>query len=586
MAKKIGHIVRAIEFSDEEKNRLGDSLRNGVGTPYETLLRYAPQIKEPDFWQRAQRKFRVTGFREGHPSAKQMVIKRALDTLKNTSGSDNDEIWPLYRFTIVTYVSDELEKLNRLLSAEDFDDSNGSGTEQIFRAIKQKMPIYGFSNDDLIKLYEIWGFDRTDKFNSILADHSLDIEVIRRLIASESEIVKKFVSDQIDFQKSIFEQKIKALEKRILEIAEETESVGNSSSSSIAILRTEFQNIAADLLTKKVSEMQQTLKKSIEKITPNQKSPVDFDAMVLFENRLDKITKRIQAIDEKILSVSHGNDQAQINHKAIQPKENVSEISQKWTTLCKGMGIPEKALKALPLIIQALTRTKVVIAWQPQLIIELFKLAGSDVKTVCVSPLWINKKELDNELRSLSKSSANPHILVISDFDVALQEVYLVPFLVDWLQSNSSNVSKVILVPSTSNIGRINPRILELGWLFDWLQFLEQITQFNADECLLKFEKSPLSGENGSALFRHKFSTNLSFESDLAKIGFNEGVILPPSLMSQFMNVHIGLMDILSYGDSGKAALSLCLVPWLKRTRGEAVCRIFEERIRAVFGGI
>lgn len=587
MTKKVGHLVRAIDFSDAEKNRIADSLRGCVGYPYEMFIKYALQIKENDFWNTAQRRFKVTGFRDGHPTAKQMVVRRALDTLKNSTGSENNQIWPIYRMSVYTSMSEELENLEKMLLQEEIDASIKLGTEEIFKALKQKMPLYGYTNEDLLKFYEIWGFDRIDNLSTILDDRTLDLEVVKRLMGTEFDKLKKTFTAELEEITVPIQKKVSELDKKLSKLVSDAETIDDRFSYSISVLRTEFQNLAADLFTKKVSELQLNLKKSIEKSAPSIKPSFDTEALFSIENKIDKLSKRIQIIDNKMVQEESDRYAAKVKvQPSVQNNESVLDIFRSWTAQCKGYGVSHNTLQLLPLLFQTITRTKIIISYQPQPLVDLFKLARCQFKNTCVSPMWTSKKDMEAEFKFLTDASSASKVLVVSDFDVALQELYLIPFLIEWMNDEASNFNKIILVPSTSSLNRINTRVLELGWIFEWKDDLQKSIAINVDDCLEKFEKSNFAAQNSFELFRYQSSNNILFQSDLAKISLNEGVLLPPALMTQFMNIQIGLKSILSEGDSGKAAISFCIIPWLKRSRGDAICRIFEERFRIVFGGI
>lgn len=586
MAKKLGDIIGGLEFSSAEKNRIADSLRTGTGVPYEMFTSHASQIKDSDFWRRAQKKFRVTGFREGHPSAKQMIIRRALDGLKNTEGSKNSEIWPLYRYTAYAYIKDVLKNLNRLLYQEEFDSTDGVSTEKILRSIKAKMPIYDFPNDDIAKLYEIWGFERIDFLDSILGEDKLDIDVVKRIISLETNQLIKKIAIDTDASHRLLSEKIESINNRIEHLSEEAGQAEAKLVSTAAILRTEFQNLAASLLSKKVSEIQDGIKKSLSQPSHPKTPPIDSDALIAIENRVDRISKRVQLLEKGDHGTGSTNPQTFRNSTSGNRSGlTVRETSNQWAEKCRSLGMSEKSLLVVPVILQTLTRTKVVITSHPQLLVDLLKMSGAVIKSTCASPLWNNKSELTSEKVFLETPDSHPKVLVISDFDVALQETYLIPFLIDWIQHPLSDSSKIILVPAHSGFPQVNPRLFEFAWHFSWREEMAQDLRIKLDECDEKFSKLPLVSSESGAICKYQYSTNIGFESDLAKISANEGVVLPPRLMNQFMNVLIGLSDVLSHEDSGNAAVAFSVLPWLRCTRGDAVSRIIEERFRMVFGG-
>ncbi len=583
MAKKIGDVIGGIEFSDSEKNRIADSLRSAQGSPYEVFVKHAVQIKDVDFWRRAHKKFKITGFRDGHPQAKQMVVRRALESLKNTDGSKNVEIWPLYRYTIYSYIKDELPELNRLLRQEEFDEMDGKTTERLLAAIKIKMPLYEFKNEEIIKLYEIWGFERIESLETLLNRESLDIDVVKRLLASEAENLKSSLQIKLDALEATLNRKIGSSNSQVEAVVRKTTQIEEKLESTAAILRTEFQNLAASHLNKKVSELQSAIKKSFEQTTVAPKITFDPEVLVTLETRIDKVSKRLHKLEEK-------QDSNTITITSKAPSEDTAsfvtagKLIDGWRNLCRKSGIPEKSIEAIPVFLQTLMRTKAIITSQPHLIIDLLQSSGAIVRSAAASPLWISRDVLNEERAFLESALHQPKVLIISDFDVALQETYLIPFLADWMQNPQSTFSKIILVPANENLSGINPRLLEICWYFNWNDGVEK--ELSGIESLSeKFSKLQIMNSNSSSICKYQHSLNIGFEADLAKICANEGVTIPTRLMNQFMNILCGLSEIMSHEESGNAAVRLCILPWLRVVRGESVSRLVEERFRFVFGG-
>lgn len=532
MAKKIGDVIGGIEFSDSEKNRIADSLRSAQGTPYEVFVKHAVQIKDVDFWRRAHKKFKITGFRDVHPQAKQMVVRRALESLKNTDGSENVEIWPLYRYTIYSYIKDELPELNRLLRREEFNEVDGKTTEQLLSAIKIKMPLYEFKNEEIIKLYDIWGFERIESLETLLNRDSLDIEVVKRLLASEVEQLKSSLQSDIDSLETNLNQKLSSSISQVEAASRKTTQIEEKLDSTAAILRTEFQNLAASHLNKKVSELQNAIKKSFEQTNTTPKVALDPEALVALETRIDKVSKRLQQLEDK----------QELNTTLIPSRNTTQDATSSitagklvdgWRSLCRKSGIAEKSVEAIPVLLQTLMRTKAIITSQPHLIVDLLQSGGAAVRSTTASPLWTSRDFLSEERAFLETAAQQPKVIVISDFDVAL-------------------------VPAHENLSEVNPRLLEICWYFNWSDGFEKDLS-NLEGAAEKFSKLQIMNSNSSSICKYQHSLNIGFEADLAKICANEGVTLPPRLMNHFMNILCGLAEIMSREESGNTAVRLCI---------------------------
>ena len=204
--------IDSIDLSDQEKDRIDKSLLDGESLPLRVLTAKAPAIHDYDFWRRAQRTFRVTGFRDGHPKAIQMVVSRALEAQKSHPGRAPHAgwplIWPLYLRTVHQYLRDDLPNLHQLLKAEDFQSGPGTLTEQLLRSIVKCLPLHEATVDEVRELYDLWGFERTKYAEEILSNPSVEPDAIRRMVdegvsTMRREIASAIASTKLDVNRHI-----------------------------------------------------------------------------------------------------------------------------------------------------------------------------------------------------------------------------------------------------------------------------------------------------------------------------------------------------------------------------------------------
>src|SRR5579871_1118374 len=185
---KIGEAVASIEFSDAEKDRIAEALRDPNSLPCRVLAQQVAEIHDQDFWRVHQRAFNIQGFRWGAPAARQLVLKKVLEAVKNHGGSNGAPIWKFYRSCIIHFVVDDLAALNKLLLDEELSDDERSLTDRIFASIRRVMPLYSnVSEEQVRQLYVLWGFERTSALDSILRDDVLPASIAKRLLANESK---------------------------------------------------------------------------------------------------------------------------------------------------------------------------------------------------------------------------------------------------------------------------------------------------------------------------------------------------------------------------------------------------------------
>ncbi len=587
----IGEVVNSIEFSDAEKDRIGKSLLDAVDLPYEILTSKVPNIRDLNFWSMAQEYFKVHGFRPGHPSAKQMVQKRAMETLRTHPGAENDKIWPLYRACVRLFVNEELGNLEKLLSEEPFSKSEGALTDQILRAIISKIPLYDVKVEEVSKLYEAWGFERSQLASSILSAsaNSLDISVIKRMIAQEIERAAREQNSNFSSQVSALASDLKRLESKLSEFDGQAEEFNGKVDRSVAILRSEFQNLAASVLNKKVHEISATIKKASEKGAAKgvKSNAVDADVVVQMQSHLDKMSKRLKLQEQRLATIvppaPSGAEVSGVKSAGVVPK--TIDILPAWGKVSKDKGLPFSSAAAMFALTKLLSRSRIVLMQRPEIVVDFFARINGTVERVGASPNWTSPEAWSSLYRFISEETSSPKLAVILDFDVAVQETYLIPAISQWLsKSSSGSLNRLLLVPSQSNYSAIAPRVLEQSLVLDFdcksVCELDKTTAF-LDPKLA----SALGSQTVQQSLAYSESINLEFERNLKQFAQNAGVVIPPRLLSHFINLYLGAHEYLSPKDSGRLALDLALLPWVKAARGENATRVVEETLKIAFTG-
>lgn len=583
---KIGETISSIEFSDSEKDRIGEALLTGRGLPYEVLISKAQSIQSQDFWRQAQKKFRVNGFREGHPSARSLVLKRALDSLKTRPGHENREIWPLYRSCVYHYVIDELRELNELLLHEDFEASSGSLTEQIFKCIKEKMPLYRAENEHIQRLYDIWGFDRISNFQAIFSGENFSIQIIRRLITSEVDRSKRETSTSLGQLTAELQRHKNDRIADTNRLQDQIQNLEEKIDSSVAILRTEFQNLASSVSQKNAHEIRETFRKMAAKDSspPPRKNSVDPEALVALQTRIDKLAKKVGQHEES-LSEKKPTANASIP-KSLGGRNGlvIKSVFSECLSVYSKHGYKSPSLGLAWVVMRILQKSKVIITDRPNLIFDIIStVANIECRRISASPLWLSPGDWSDGVKFLFEHG-RPQVLVISDFDVAIQESYLVPVLVEWLDSPTANpFSRVVLVPSKPRLSAVSSRILEICSVLEFDDRWTNRVIGNSEHVKKKCE-SNITIEPTDIL-GHSVTSNIEFESHLKRFTSNSGVAVPARLASQFVNIYTGLSGDLPDNEAGAIALDVTVLPWVRAVRGNSFGQIVEESLKVAFGG-
>ena len=236
--KKLGEIIQSISFSSEEKDRLRILLINNESLPHTILNKKSHLIKAQKLWRDAQRYFNIRGYLPD--AAKKMVVQKALDNLSKPNWIKDHFIWIIYSYSVKKYVISELVHLNQMLLNEDFE-GNSDSSEDIFRFIKQKAPSYNVTDEEILQLYEIWGFERIKNFETIINSNNLDIQLIKDLINKSFDTLVEPINKKITEGKNNLTFKIDNLSKNIDLIASNIDKIKKEYNSSISSIKTEIR---------------------------------------------------------------------------------------------------------------------------------------------------------------------------------------------------------------------------------------------------------------------------------------------------------------------------------------------------------
>lgn len=562
VAMNIGSKILSIEFSDEEKNRIGSALLNENSICFRALNTKFESIDDMNFWRQAQKRFKVTGFRNNSPHAKALVVQRAMAMLRNNDGADCGDIWPLYRNCAVSYAGEELEDLNKLLYLEAFEEETGTVTEQIFKNIKAKLPLYSASTEDLHALYELWGFDRIENFSSIFSGSGINADLVKRMISKENNALKQEIFGKINNIESEIKNTAEAQEEKLSKIIARADSLQGEIEQSISkILHTSINN-SENVAQSKAVETESLPQKDIQE--------------------LDELWKKIELIssivedhetllqDEKQKFSVNKNNPNLVNL-------NVAHVFERWQKYLNDLGISGISKSLIWTIYKIFLHSKIIVTQKPKLLTGLFKdIPSVEVMYITASPLWTSELDWKIAYDFISIDSINPRILVISDFDVAIQEIYLIPALSSFITSGNNN--RIILVPSASELKDISEKVLELSVVLDIDSFL--FTESSRFSNLFEEELEKIPTElNAAEFFKYFEINNLEFERELRRLSLNAGAILPSRLAERFISIFSAL-NSLDRGVAWRIASDLVLMPWVESSRSLAFRRLFEETLK------
>jgi hypothetical protein len=585
---KIGEAISSIEFSAAEKNRLAVDLRDQASLAYRVMRGKALEIRDPDFWRWTQKNFQVLGFRPGHRAAKEIVLRKALDSLKGNGGSYVNKIWPLYCRCVTDYVVEDLAELNALLKEENLlEDRDASLTDRVFRSIRRALPLYDARDEQIRELYVLWGFERTSKLEVILSDGALDAEVARRLIRKEgrtatAQTLARVGELRADLQNSM-RQEATAVTSHL---REEMEALKASLLTSINAVGERVATLAAEL-----QDVEQKLSQ------PNHGSRIRNDDGLRERDTGDD--RPFQSLKSKVESlVGNVNRHQKLLAELLEGKRHpasrrpiAQECAESWEAAltrclaaCREAGFEVKLLGAVRILIELLRRSRVILSARETLPLRLISACEpTDVRQIAASPLWIDASDWRSSLEFVSDFGAPTKILVVLDFDIALQDSYLVPALRTWMAAIPSTCrNRIVLVPTLPSLENVSSRVLELCNAFqdstDFLSDLDRLAR-----TIDPARTNPWSTSKVSQPLGFCQSYQREHEAQIQQIVSNLGSELPSPLAERFISLVAGLQEI-GIRECFQVASESVLLPWIRRIRGDGAARLLSETLGSQSG--
>jgi len=584
----LGSAIASIEFSGAEKDRIAGSLARAEGLPYEVLTRHASSIHDNAFWARQYKTFNITGFRPVQPSASSLVLKRALGLAKSLNGSNVPKIWALYRNCAINYIVGELKELDELLLHEELQDVEGSLTLKIFTSIRRAAALYKVPIEQIKALYEIWGFERIEGFDKLFESDLIDAGIVSRLIEKQTG---KLRSELLGTHKTLslrcgeFSHDLETTRRQLDRLIEHTALVDNS----ISKMSGEIEDIRVAV---KNIEFRPRNKDSRSRVTDSETSTnttkvpqAGYEEFRSLQTSLGQNTKRLAKLESVVATLQS----TELAHTQVQIRKAVSTNFLETVAACvaylSNLGAESVSRGVIALYVELLKHSRVLISQRPQLLLELCsRLWGYEIRQIAASPLWTSSSDWREAFNFIAHTDGNARGLVINDFDVGIQEAYLVPTLIEWQSAvHENSVSRIFLVASSRDSPSVSPRVLELATYVpsesDFHKELDRIcpsTDSVATDSLVE--------KVGHDLSNFVVHTNYKYQEEISKMAEISGFELPERLAANFVNMYSGLAGVIPPSGATLLAASLSLLPWIHETRGESSRRAFHDRLKIVFG--
>jgi chaperonin cofactor prefoldin len=582
---KLLGIIDSIDFSDGERERIGRTLGKTDSLQRSILSSNALLIRDNDFWRKAQKNFHITGFRDGSQHGKQKVLSKALECASSEPGRAAWlEVGPIYVKAVQIYLEREVPNLHQLLRSEDFVAGPGTQTEQIFRCICRALPMHDATIDEAKELYEVWGFERTPQIEEILSSVSIRADDVRRMVAESLSTTRREIAAAVTTTRSDLMRHLERQSGELSVIA-----------TNLDALREHQSNITSQFSEIKSKEVQRPNAPPPEKESRRSQERVDakdskgiIASLETLQGRVDSLQRQLRDQRTRIDSL----EPTSIGKIKVSARELVTttpkQVIETWSTSFQmyGHGLASRPIESGWLLLQIIRRTRVVITDKPGMLTSLWKaLPGGEIKQLVASPLWITEQDWKEGLAFLAEPDATPRLLVLLDFDVGIQETYLVPAVLGWMTNPTAPSSnRIVLVPANRELTAVSPRVLEFALLLaqdtSYVQDMERFANAIKDTPPTMDLK-----QTAASLVSYERLQDAAAERELRRYVSNSGVSLPTAVAENFISLYEGLQSFLSATDSALVAQAAVLLPWVRASRGETVAKAVQNAFNALYAG-
>jgi hypothetical protein len=574
----LGDALSSIEFSPEEETRLASALASDASLQRKVFRAHAPALPDLRLWRSAQRRYQVSGFRDGNPAARELVVRRLLEQAKASAIPRNAVYWPIYRAAVRRFVNQQHSDLSSLLSTERLREGITPSSTEILSAIANSAPLYRVTIDSVRELYELWGLDRVVDWEKGFASPTVDYDIVRKAATQSAQEICADVRRDILRVETKISQVDSAVRGEFSDLQAEVgrlKSVYEAWHAETSAALSRMTGVGDDRRrtgsssTKLGGLRSEDLSKSIQALQLD------------FQERISEQQRRIAKLELRLssdITASKGARQSAVR------AHNYEELASRYMTKLSECGVSGLSAASVQFLVDVVRSSSLFLTDEHSFITAAVEQAGgSETRTICVSPTWLSPSDWKSELEFVSAASTYHRTLVLLDFDSALQEAYLLPGLTMWLDNRKQTpLNRIVLVPAGDDRSQISPRILESCFSIETSSpvFTEITDLRNPHSDAAKSLQTAVSND----FFRLVPTHHAAFEREIAQLAENCGIALPKRLTRTFVDIFSALKRSQEESISGRVAASAVIAPWVRRVRGEGPLRVLSNVLGARFG--
>lgn len=622
----------AFPLIESEQARIAKLAEVG-GIPAHIIKIYSPETKP--YQDVFQKKEKIPGgYRPGTPAYNKLATARLIGYLSKPQNLNYKFFWDIYKYSVLRFIDVEIPRIKALLSEVSCDELI-LDTRIFLERVCRNACEFGVTEENVKTIYELYWFPRVEEIESILPlcktqdEQGANSRKLKRVAGQVESIEKK--QQNIENQISTLLDELRRANSEFSElrtdmdsmlqktnsipeeffllkgmIQDQENSIRQELSKSLSSFTTRLKAIESTVSkSNQFGELRSDLKKLVASFQGEQKTAISALEEKLERTLNEKFEELQSAFESKIIGLRKEIDRqksekptAQLNFPLLnshpqlfaplkvefQIKDEVSFVNS-WMAVInstKNAGATFDQLLAHHTLISA---SKVAIFSEMTVLDAWLKVTGwhSRAHHIVASPVWATESDWKEGVQFLLSTQAEgPRILIIHDFNVAMAECYLSPWLKQWhIIGTNEGAVKIFLVPS-EHTNPIPHQILEFAPIISAADFSSS-RRLVLDDIRIPHEvrgKIPIGVD--PQLFIQWSTKEKTFEFDYQLLQNALGLTFSTQAQQSFEKCVRGARRYFNEQSAIGIGMANLLLPWVKQRHGESSFSALGELLKNI----
>jgi hypothetical protein len=385
--KTLGSFFSAQKFAEDQEVRLAHAVSSKDDLPARVFQSYAP--KTDLFRKGFEKREAIKGARPGTDFYRKRAIEMLSEWLSN--GPKKPNAWGIYRQAAILYFEAELSKLNTLLLEVSAPDSPSPSVAEALKLACSRASEFEVSKDDILRFYELWGFERVPDFESSIDDWMKPDEAAaqsRQLSAVTTTVkeLKKAVADGVA-ESAVLRQLIVKAEAETRSAQKTLGDTERKLEESVAALGDEVRSGAARLkaiedgskntastssLTSEIQRVEASTKAAIKTATDAARTAVADVLNAKLSRAKEELEREIRELSSKVSAAPSAAPSAKL---AVQPPPFAATHRS-----------PSESIKEIAALRRALTSAARARGVDPSMMLQIHASVAAGLMPVTIGP--------------------------------------------------------------------------------------------------------------------------------------------------------------------------------------------------------